>query len=531
MKSSDNPLTGSLSGLVFRIIGLGIIDAFAVWFIIQLLGNDAYIFALFFIVITIGINAFFLSEKLYAYRWFAPGLTLMILMIVYPTVFTIYSAFTNYRDGNILTKPQLETRLEDELYLPEDAVTYSWTAFEAAGGTYALWLIPIEEGAAEPLFVEEGKITPAAEVDLGEFALDEDGVPEGLPGFEQVRRGRAIGVLLPTLSEINFGEGDEIYKFSPDRPQDFAAQLQIRFEFLDDGNLLDKSTNTTYELKEGSFYAPDGSLAPPPVTGFYVITGLDNFQRLFEDERIREPFIRVFLWTVAYAFLSVFITFWLGLFIAVVLNADFMPGRAVFRTMLLVPYTIPSFVTVLVWRGLLNEELGVINKALDDVIGWGPDWFSDPTWAKVGILVIQLWLGFPYMMLICSGALQSIPRDIYSAAEVDGANPTQRFRFLTLPLLLVAVGPLLIASFAYNFNNFTLIEYYNEGNPPIPGGGAAGHTDILITYTYALAFGSGRGADYAFASTISIVIFVLVATITVINFRFTRSWEEISENV
>ncbi len=107
----------------------------------------------------------------------------------------------------------------------------------------------------------------------------------------------------------------------------------------------------------------------------------------------------------------------------------------------------------------------------------------------------------------------------------------QQFRHLTLPLLLVAVGPLLIASFAFNFNNFTIVELFNKGGPPISPDTPAGHSDILITYTYELAFGSGRGADYGFASTISLVIFIIVAIITFFNFRFTQSWEEISENV
>jgi ABC-type sugar transport system permease subunit len=126
--------------------------------------------------------------------------------------------------------------------------------------------------------------------------------------------------------------------------------------------------------------------------------------------------------------------------------------------------------------------------------------------------------------------LQLISGDLYEAAEVDGASGWQRFRHMTLPLLLVAVGPLLIASFAFNFNNFTVIELFNEGGPPIFGS-RAGHTDILITYTYELAFGSGYGRNYAFASAISIVIFIMVAIITMINFRFTSIWEEISENV
>jgi ABC-type sugar transport system permease subunit len=330
------------------------------------------------------------------------------------------------------------------------------------------------------------------------------------------------------------------------------------------------------------------------------VTGLSHFKRLVQNDRIRGPFVRVFIWTFAHAFFTVFLTFWFGLFMAILLNAKFTPGRGVLRTLLLVPYSLPAFISVLVWKGLLNEQLGVINKAISQTIdlpetelNWvwnylfraillllalrfvylavrafrgrvwlifsfwllgfvstmvlfllwtknpwpdvleitGPKWTSSSTWVKVGILLIQLWLGFPYMMLICTGALQSIPSDIYEAARVDGANVIQQFRHLTLPLLLVAVGPLLIASFAFNFNNFTIVELFNKGGPPISPDTPAGHSDILITYTYELAFGSGRGADYGFATTISLVIFFIVAIITFFNFRFTQSWEEISENV
>jgi ABC-type sugar transport system permease subunit len=204
----------------------------------------------------------------------------------------------------------------------------------------------------------------------------------------------------------------------------------------------------------------------------------------------------------------------------------------VLRSMILIPYAVPGFISVLIWRGLLSEQLGLVNTVLRDVGLDGINWFSDPTWARIGVLMIQLWLGFPYMALICTGALQSIPGEIYEAAEVDGASAWQRFWNLTLPLLLVAVGPLLIASFAYNFNNFTVLYLYNEGGPPMAGTTTpAGYTDILITYTYRLAFASGRGVDMGYATAITIVIFVIVAAITLFNFRFTRAWEETSKNV
>jgi ABC-type sugar transport system permease subunit len=168
---------------------------------------------------------------------------------------------------------------------------------------------------------------------------------------------------------------------------------------------------------------------------------------------------------------------------------------------------------------------------IEGLIGVSPNWWADPTLAKFAVLFVNLYLGFPYMMLISLGALQSIPGDMYEAALIDGANTQQQFRFITLPLLLVAVGPLLVASFAFNFNNFTLIDLLNAGGPPISAATVAGHTDILLSYTFRLAFGGSRGADYGFAAAIGIFIFIIVGTITFFNFRFNRTFEKLSENM
>jgi ABC-type sugar transport system permease subunit len=181
---------------------------------------------------------------------------------------------------------------------------------------------------------------------------------------------------------------------------------------------------------------------------------------------------------------------------------------------------------------MLNPEIGVVNRILDSLFGLAPEWYTNQWWAKFAILLVNLWLSYPYFMLICSGALQSIPPDIYEAAIVDGARPWQQFRKITLPLLLVAVGPLLIASFVFNFNNFNLIYLFNAGGPPIPNTPTpAGYTDILISYVYNLAFSGSRGVDYGFAAAITIIIFLIVGVITLFQFRYTRMWEEVSENV
>jgi ABC-type sugar transport system permease subunit len=549
-KQANRPsiFSGPLIYIVFRLVALAIIDVSAIWIVIKLLNDQEWILSIFVAVITVGVNVIFLVDGLYPFRWFAPGLVLLILMLIYPTLYTLYVAFTNYRDGNLLTRPQAEEVLQKQVYLPADAVTYSWTAFRSTDNpnNYGLWLIPDKEGTGGPIFATEGKITPASEVNLGDFTLDENGIPTGLPGYERLTKGQVVPLLDAVLSKIQFGESGNVIALNPQNPIRQAGVFRQKYTLNQDGSLLDNETGVTYKAEQGT-YTPvsgpnmangkvvDAEGQPLPVIrpGYYVITGFDNFKRLIQNDKIRGPFLDVFVWTFAHAFFTVFLTFWFGLFMALLLNARFTPGRAVLRTLLLVPYSLPAFISVLVWKGLLNEQLGVVNKALESILGIhsGPKWTSSPTWVKIGILLIQLWLGFPYMMLICTGALQSIPGDIYEASRVDGANFFQQFQYLTLPLLLVAVGPLLIASFAFNFNNFTIVELFNKGGPPISPDTAAGHSDILITYTYELAFGSGRGADYGFASTISLVIFLIVAVITFFNFRFTQSWEEISENV
>jgi ABC-type sugar transport system permease subunit len=209
-----------------------------------------------------------------------------------------------------------------------------------------------------------------------------------------------------------------------------------------------------------------------------------------------------------------------------------MPFQRTLRALLLIPYTIPVFVAVPVWVGLLNPQFGVVSQAIGAIFGWIPPWFSDPTWAKVGILMVQLWLGFPYMFVIVTGALQTLDRDVYEAADLDGAGPWSKFRAITLPLLLITVGPLLVASFAFNFNNFAVIDLYNRGGPPIPNVPTpVGYTDILATYTYRIAFGATGTSDYGYASAITVMIFIILVIITMFQFRFTNMLEERGKNV
>lgn len=520
---SSGGLGASITGLIFRLLGLAVIDAFALWFVYVSIGDGGAgtFLAIAMAIVTIGINAIFLNEKLYPLRWLSPGLALMVLMVLYPVGFTTYTAFTNYGTGHLLTQPQSIQQLEKEQYVPEGGVQYEWTAFRSDGGDFLLWVIPPE---GEGLLMKPGKMVDPASVSAGE--LDKDGIPKEIPGYTRLNRISSVRYL-SDLSKMEFGSGDQTAVV---KSLDAAAPLQQKYTYDAERDvLIDHETGTEFTPVDGVFTASDGTELRP---GYYVTTGTNNFERLFRSPAFRGPFIQIFIWTIVFAALSVLLTFGVGLLFAIVYNDATMPFRKIIRSLLLISYAIPPFISVMMWRGLLNPSLGVISLNIAKIFGSAPAWFADPTWAKIGILLIQTWLGFPYMMLICTGALQTIPSDLYEAADVDGASIWQKFRGITLPLLLVAVGPLLIGSFAFNFNNFTVIDVFNQGGPPIPNSPTqAGHTDILITYIFRLAFASGRGVDYAYASAITIVIFVVLSLIVLAQFQLTKSWEEVSENV
>jgi len=519
-------ISGDLPSIALRLVGLAIVDAFAVWFLYLLIRDEVWPLTVAVAAVTLGLNIVNLREDLYPFRWLSPGLALLILMALYPILFTVYTAFTNYSDGHLLTKQQVINLLGRQQYLPEGATTYSWVAFRGPEGEYALWLTA-EDGLSLLAQPDEAFIEVAPGDDR--FGpLDEEGIPLSLEGLDRLSRQDTVKYV-SELGDLKFGEPPNTIKISS---LDAAAQYQQRYVYDDELNaIVDNSTGGTYFADEetGVFISQENEALVP---GYQVPTGFKNFQRLFSSPALRGPFVMVFLWTVAFAFLSVITTFALGLFLALVYNDPKIKGKKFVRSLLIIPYAIPGVIGIVIWRGMLNPHLGVISTTMEQIIGWAPAWFSNPWWAKVGILLVNLWLGYPYMMLISSGALQAIPEDLYEAAKVDGASAFQRFRSITLPMLLVSVGPLLIASFTFNFNNFNVIYLFNEGGPPIPGTPTpAGHTDILISYTFRLAFAGHRGSDYGYAAAITIVIFILLTIITAFNFRYTRIWEEISENV
>lgn len=519
--------SGSATNYLLRLLGLAVIDAFAMWLILAMIGDGIYALAFVLAAITLLINVIFLRDEFYPLRWMGPGLALLILIVLYPMISTIYVGFTNYGEGHLLTKQQTIERIQQTTFLSEDATTYVWVAYRTAGDEYALLLQ--NEGEAL-LFAQANQPIQALSEVAAVGTTDEDGIPDKIGPFTRVPRNE-LGTVVRALGNLQFGEAPDTVQLNPRRPTQ-AAALEARYTYDPAADaMIDQQTGTVYQADEeaGFFRAADGETLLP---GYRTTVGLDNFRRVLTSPALRGPFVRIFIWTFAFAILSVMLTFAVGLLFALVFSNPAMRGKKLIRSFLIIPYAIPGVISILIWRGLLNPRFGPINEFLSNAIGVAPEWFADPTMAKVAILLVNLWLGYPYMMLISSGALAAVPTDIYEAASVDGANAWQQFWSMTFPLILVSLAPLLISAFAFNLNNFNIVFLFNEGGPPISGSPVpAGHTDILITYTYRLAFGGSQGADYGFASAITIFIFLMVATITFIQFRYTRALEEISENV
>lgn len=517
---AESPLS-----LTLRVVFLGVFDLGVAWFIFNAVSQGFWQLAVVLGIIALLLNLIFLIPGAYPFRWMAIGLAFLILFVIYPIVFTVYVAFTNYGDGHFLDKDQVIANLQKTTYLPDASSSYSWTAYKSEAGIYALWLV---NDAGVSFLGKPGEpIVPAKPGDPGIGEADSKGIPTTIEGYQRLNA--LVVAADKELPNIKFGqEGGEIVQI---RSSKEAAQLALRYKYDPaTDTVLDQSNGDVYNNVSGTFTTKDGKTITP---GFREVIGLGNYIEFATSPALRGPLVQILTWNFIFPTISVLSTFALGLAIAVMFNDKDFPLKKIIRSLLLIPYTIPGLITILIWKGMLNPEFGVVNRTLEGWFGWAPPWTIEPIWAQSAILLVNLWLGYPYFMLITSGALQSISADLYEAAIVDGASPWQRFRSITLPLLLVSVGPLLVASFVYNFNNFNLIYLFIAGGPPIVGATTqAGHTDILLSYVYKLAFATGgQGVQYGYASAISIIVFIIVGAITLAQFRFTNMWEEVSENV
>ncbi|MBM7573017.1 sugar ABC transporter permease [Aquibacillus albus] len=251
--------------------------------------------------------------------------------------------------------------------------------------------------------------------------------------------------------------------------------------------------------------------------------GFDNFKALLTIPIWRNTFLSVLSWTLVWTFVATTLQIALAMYLAIIVNDPRVKMKKLIRTVLILPWAVPGFVTILIFTALFNDNFGAINRdILIPLFGSGVPWLSDPFWTRVALIGIQTWLGFPFVFALFTGVLQSISKEWYEAADMDGASRFQMFKFITFPHLMFATAPLLIMQYAGNFNNFNIIYLFNQGGPAVKGQNAGG-TDILISWVYDLTFESSQ---FSIAAAISLILGLIVAIFAFLQFRKTTSFKE-----
>jgi arabinogalactan oligomer/maltooligosaccharide transport system permease protein len=497
--------------LMCVIDALGIYGLIACWRL-----RSPVIFGVLLILLAAA-NYIYFSRRPLPLKYIFPGLAFLLVFQVFVVGYTVYVSFTNYGDGHNSTKEQaVVALLQQNERRVEGSPSYPLAAVRRGD----------EIGFAVAVDGQVQVGTADSPLASAPGTLDAAGRPDAVDGWSLLSyqdllalQREVTDTRVPLSGDPNAGslrtnDGRTGYVYRPDLRYDETS-----------GAMTDTTSGVVYLPDDhGQFRSAAGQTLN---VGWRVPVGFENYLTAFTDTRYAQPFFRVLAWTVAFSFLSVALCFIVGLFIAVVLNEPRLKGQRIFRVLLIVPYAVPGFLGALVWSGLLNRSYGFVNQVL--LGGAQVGWLTDPWLAKASVLLVNLWLGFPYMFIICTGALQALPSDVVEAAKIDGASGRQVWRWITLPLVFIATAPLLISSFAFNFNNFNLIYMLTGGGPRFQDASVpVGATDILISMVYSVSGldGSAR-KNYGLASALSIVIFVIVSVVSAISFRQTRKLEEV----
>ncbi|MBP2437661.1 ABC transporter permease subunit [Microbacterium amylolyticum] len=508
------------AGFLVKLALMALVNALGISIALSAWAAESWLILIATVALTISADIVYFSRRAVPMKYLFPGLSFLLIFQIFVFAYTGYVAFTNYGTGHAGSMDQaVDAALIHDERRVEGAESYPIAIVERDGelGFAIADGTEVRVGTAdEPLARVSGATIGAG------------GSPDTVPGYQVIPRAEVltdaalqrevVSLRVPVSGDAEDGsmrtrEGSTATVYSSTLTWDDAAQT-----------LTDSSTGTVYEPSDrGKFRSADGQEL---ATGWYVGVGFENFIRAATDPDLRGPLTQVTVWTFAFAILSVVTAFGLGLLFALIYNDERVRGRAVLRTLFILPYAFPAFMSALLWRGMLNSEFGVINDLF--FFGANINWLGDPWLAKIAILWVNLWLSYPYWFLVCTGALQALPRDTLEAATIDGAGRWRSFSSIILPQLLVATAPLAIASFAFNFNNFTIIFMLTEGGPAMGSGTNLGTTDILISAIYRISGIQGGSADYGLASALSIIVFIVIGIISAIALRQTRKLEEIS---
>src|SRR5699024_1049943 len=257
----------------------------------------------------------------------------------------------------------------------------------------------------------------------------------------------------------------------------------------------------------------------------YNFVGISNYVSVLTGS-LKDIFFPVLGWTFLFASISTIGSYLIGMFFAILLNNPNMKESKVYKSLLILPWALPETIAILAWQGLLNEQYGAINNLLSILRLSNITCMTNAFWARVGIIIVNLWLGFPYMLNVCLGGLQAIDPTFYEAARIDGASRWDSFKYITFPTITRLSIPLVVATFASNFNNFGNIYLITQGGPAKVGSQFAGETDILASTIYKMTTWSNR---YELSATLSVFSFLIVGTLTLINLHLSGAFKEVNK--
>ncbi len=506
-------------GFAIKIALLSLTNALAVWAAVVLVDRTKWISLAVLVVATTAVDVAYLLPRRWTLpaKFLVPGLIFLLAFQIVPIIYTVEVAFSNYSTGHILGRGDAVKQIElNSLEPPPNGQQFEMAPARDSAGKLVLILHDDATGT-----VSVGTTKGLTPLPKSSVTVDSSGIPTTAKGYTLIK-GAELFTLDQQLGQLIVPTANGAGIRAQGVRQAVELRPTLRYDASRDAFVRISDGVVFKDTGRGAF-APANNPSNELEPGWKAYIGFHNFGKLINNPLYRDPFVRVFVWTVVYATFTVFLSFAVGLFLAIALDKRGMPLQRLYRSVLVIPYAMPGFLSLLVWGGLLNDDFGVVNKLFHTHVPW----LFDANWARVSVILVSVWLTTPYFFLVSMGALQSIPAELTEAARVDGGGGWQIFKRVTLPLLLVAVAPLMIASFAFNFNNFNNIYLLTGGGPYTGSSSIAGSTDILISYTYKLAIATGRGQDYALASTVGIVIFFIVAGISGVSFWRTKSLENV----
>ena len=512
--------TASVPALLAKILGLGAVLGAAVSLTPLLLAGGEWAMLIGLWAGAAGLLAVYSTKRMVPLKYLLPGTLLLTVFVLLPILSTVQLSFTNSGDGTRGSKEDaVSTIVRNSVTQLPESRTYNLTVGTEGSVTEGPFTFFLVESTSSDVFTgdEEG-LRP---LDADDVTL-KDGYVRAAPGY-QILTGKEVnaagaeisGLTVPTDKGAIRAQGIN---------RAFEGVQTLTYDAGAD-SITDSVTGKVFTVQQfgDREYFADANASKGFDQSWERNVGFANYERLFSDPQIRDSLLGSFVWTLVFAVGSVGTTFVVGLLLASALNDPRVRGLRFYRAVIIIPYAIPVFISFIVWQSFYNKDFGLINSVLG---GAKIDWLGDPFLAKVAVLLTNLWVGFPYMFLIATGALQALPQDIAEAAKIDGASSWTTFTKVQFPLLLVAVAPLLVSSFAFNFNNFNVIQLVTGGGPFPASGGQIGATDILISGAYRIAFG-GAGAEFGFASAISVVLFTVTAVLAGIQFRYTKALEDV----